>query len=118
MRPSGGVAHSESEMSQATGHVRLTVTVLGLSPGRDTISSGPDTTIAVTQSSDGLCDSHVDGTRPLLSESPTAPKYRVKEGHAFACLQAAPGSWLAHHTGLTSSFAYPRTSISCEQMLL
>lgn len=64
MRPSGGVAHSESEMSRAPGQAKLTVTVLGLSPGRDTVSSGPDTSIAVTQSSDGLYDSHVDGTRP------------------------------------------------------
>lgn len=61
--------HSESETSWATGHVKLTVTVLGHSPGRGKVSSGLETTFAVTQSSDGLCDSHVEGTRPLLSLS-------------------------------------------------
>jgi hypothetical protein len=73
VRPSGGAALSESETSRAMGHIKLAGTVLGLSPGRGTVSSGPNTTIAVTQSSDGRCDSHVEGTRPLLSLTAQLP---------------------------------------------
>lgn len=79
-QPCGGAAHSESATSQATGHTKLTVTVLGLSPGRGTVSSGLDTTIAVTQSSDGLSGSHVEGTRPLLSLRSQLPLSKVNKG--------------------------------------
>lgn len=47
--------------------------ILGLSAGRGMVSSGLDTTIAVTQDSNGLCDSHVEGSRPLFSQRSQLP---------------------------------------------
>lgn len=61
---------------QRTARVRchgLQAIILGLSAGRSMVSSGLGTTTAVTQNSDGLCDSHVEGSRPLLSQRSQLP---------------------------------------------